>query len=122
MFLFFTKFWLRFIRAFCSFLQTEKLTEKLKELSTENEGCVLLFTWLSFLKEEVLTFLNIENFLDISETIRERESEKLAEPSPVSEEPSPIISEGSKLKTAPAKKCGFVLVDDVEGTVLDGAK
>jgi hypothetical protein len=103
-------------------LQTEKLTEKLKELSAENEGCVLLFTWLSFLKEEVLTFLNIENFLDISETIRERESEKLAESSLVSEEPSPIISEGSKLETAPAKKCGFVLVDDDEGTVLDGAK
>jgi hypothetical protein len=103
-------------------LQTEKLTEKLKELSTENEGCVLLFTWLSFLKEEVLTFLNIENFLDISETIRERESEKLAESSLVSEEPSPIISDDSKLETAPAKKCGFVLVDDVEGTVLDGAE
>lgn len=37
------------------------LCKRLDELWEENEGCVVLFTWIQFLKEETLGFLEIES-------------------------------------------------------------
>lgn len=40
------------------------LCRRLDELWEENEGCVILFTWIQFLKEEALDFLGIQSPLE----------------------------------------------------------
>jgi hypothetical protein len=52
-------------------LQTNQLTQKLNEIWAENSGCVNLFNWLSFLKEESVAFLGLDDVLDISEAVLE---------------------------------------------------
>ncbi|XP_062393010.1 E3 ubiquitin-protein ligase RNF14 [Sardina pilchardus] len=41
--------------------QLSALCKRLDELWEENEGCVVLFTWIQFLKEEALGFLEIQS-------------------------------------------------------------
>lgn len=43
----------------CSALQMSVLCRHLDQLWGENQGCVVLFTWVQFLKEEALDFLGI---------------------------------------------------------------
>lgn len=45
--------------------QMSSLCRRLDELSEENQGCVILFTWIQFLKEEVVDFLGIESPLEV---------------------------------------------------------
>jgi len=53
------------------------VTQKLDEIWREKEGCVILFNWLSFLKEESLAFLGIgDEGIDISEIIGEDDLQK----------------------------------------------
>lgn len=42
-------------------IQLSALCKRLDELWEENEGCVILFTWIQFLKEETLDFLEIQS-------------------------------------------------------------
>ena len=42
-----------------SALQMSALCRRLDQLWGENQGCVVLFTWVQFLKEEALDFLAI---------------------------------------------------------------
>ncbi|XP_006003269.1 E3 ubiquitin-protein ligase RNF14 [Latimeria chalumnae] len=52
----------------CKWLSRTQLTmlcKHLDKLCEENKGSVVLFTWMSFLKEESLTFLNIESPLGL---------------------------------------------------------
>ncbi|XP_063059264.1 E3 ubiquitin-protein ligase RNF14 [Engraulis encrasicolus] len=42
-------------------IQLSALCKRLDELWEENEGCVVLFTWIQFLKEETLDFLEIQS-------------------------------------------------------------
>ncbi|KAK5918238.1 hypothetical protein CgunFtcFv8_003017 [Champsocephalus gunnari] len=44
--------------------QMSALCRRLDELWEENEGCVILFTWIQFLKEEALDFLGIQSPLE----------------------------------------------------------
>lgn len=41
------------------------LCQRLDELWEENQGCVILFTWIQFLKEEALDFLGIQSPLEV---------------------------------------------------------
>lgn len=41
------------------------LCRRLDELWEENQGCVILFTWVQFLKEEALDFLGIQSPLEV---------------------------------------------------------
>lgn len=41
------------------------LCRRLDELWEENQGCVVLFTWIQLLKEEALDFLGIQSPLEI---------------------------------------------------------
>ena len=54
-------------------LQIDKLTQKLDLIWNDLSGCVTLFCWLAFIKQETLSFLNIYQSLDISEVIQENE-------------------------------------------------
>ncbi|XP_063344200.1 E3 ubiquitin-protein ligase RNF14 isoform X2 [Pelmatolapia mariae] len=45
--------------------QMSSLCRRLDELWEENQGCVILFTWIQFLKEEALGFLGIQSPLEI---------------------------------------------------------
>ncbi|XP_028322213.1 E3 ubiquitin-protein ligase RNF14 [Gouania willdenowi] len=45
--------------------QMSALCRRLDELWEENQGCVILFTWSQFLKEEVLDFLGIQSPLEV---------------------------------------------------------
>ena len=54
----------------CSWLSYDQLCKLCKHLDTlwnENNGEVILFQWIQFLKDEVLNFLQIEECLDITE-------------------------------------------------------
>lgn len=44
------------------------LCRRLDELWKENQGFVILFTWIQFLKEEALDFLGIKSPLEIIRT------------------------------------------------------
>uniref|UniRef100_A0A8C6SEJ9 E3 ubiquitin-protein ligase RNF14 n=1 Tax=Neogobius melanostomus TaxID=47308 RepID=A0A8C6SEJ9_9GOBI len=44
--------------------QMSSLCRHLDELWDENQGCVILFTWIQFLKEEVVDFLGIKSPLE----------------------------------------------------------
>ncbi|XP_002667383.2 E3 ubiquitin-protein ligase RNF14-like [Danio rerio] len=46
-------------------VQITTLCKRLDELWEENRGSVVLFTWIQFLKEETLQFLNIQSPLEI---------------------------------------------------------
>ncbi|XP_003200050.3 E3 ubiquitin-protein ligase RNF14-like [Danio rerio] len=46
-------------------VQITALCKRLDELWEENRGSVVLFTWIQFLKEETLQFLNIQSPLEI---------------------------------------------------------
>ncbi|XP_034149119.1 E3 ubiquitin-protein ligase RNF14 isoform X2 [Esox lucius] len=41
------------------------LCKRLDELWEENQGCVVLFTWIQFLKEEALAFLDVKSPLEV---------------------------------------------------------
>lgn len=45
--------------------QMSALCRRLDELWEENQGCVILFTWIQFLKEEALDFLGIQSPLEV---------------------------------------------------------
>lgn len=45
--------------------QMSSLCKRLDELWEENQGCVVLFTWVQFLKEEALDFLGIQSPLEV---------------------------------------------------------
>lgn len=45
--------------------QMSALCRRLDELWEENQGCVVLFTWIQLLKEEALDFLGIQSPLEI---------------------------------------------------------
>ena len=45
--------------------QMSSLCRRLDELWEENQGCVILFTWIQFLKEEALEFLGIQPPLEV---------------------------------------------------------
>lgn len=45
--------------------QMSSLCRRLDELWEENQGCVILFTWIQFLKEEALDFLGIQSPLEV---------------------------------------------------------
>lgn len=45
--------------------QMSSLCRRLDDLWEENQGSVVLFTWVQFLKEEALDFLNIQSPLEI---------------------------------------------------------
>lgn len=49
-------------------VQITALCRKLDELWEENQGNVVLFTWIQFLKEETLDFLTIQSPLEIQRT------------------------------------------------------
>ncbi|XP_029375078.1 E3 ubiquitin-protein ligase RNF14 isoform X2 [Echeneis naucrates] len=46
--------------------QMSSLCRRLDELWEENQGCVILFTWIQFLKEEGLDFLGIQSPLEVT--------------------------------------------------------
>ncbi|KAF6720213.1 E3 ubiquitin-protein ligase RNF14 [Oryzias melastigma] len=46
--------------------QLSTLCRRLDELWEENQGCVILFTWMQFLKEETLDFLCIKSPLEVN--------------------------------------------------------
>uniref|UniRef100_A0A3P9LFL9 E3 ubiquitin-protein ligase RNF14 n=2 Tax=Oryzias TaxID=8089 RepID=A0A3P9LFL9_ORYLA len=46
--------------------QLSTLCQRLDELWEENQGCVILFTWMQFLKEETLDFLGIKSPLEVN--------------------------------------------------------
>ncbi|XP_011314639.1 E3 ubiquitin-protein ligase RNF14 [Fopius arisanus] len=55
----------------CSWLRLKditKLCKKLDKLWKENEGQEILFTWIAFLQDETLKYLDIENNLNIDST------------------------------------------------------
>lgn len=45
--------------------QMSSLCRRLDELWEENQGCVVLFTWIQFLKEEAIDFLGIQSPLEV---------------------------------------------------------
>ncbi|KAM3600698.1 uncharacterized protein V6R79_000967 [Siganus canaliculatus] len=45
--------------------QMSCLCSRLDELWEDNQGCVILFTWIQFLKEETIDFLNIQSPLEV---------------------------------------------------------
>lgn len=45
--------------------QMSSLCRRLDELWEENQGCVILFTWIQFLKEEAVDFLGIKSPLEV---------------------------------------------------------
>ncbi|XP_068600740.1 E3 ubiquitin-protein ligase RNF14 [Brachionichthys hirsutus] len=45
--------------------QMSSLCRRLDELWDENQGCVILFTWIQFIKEEAMEFLNIQSPLEV---------------------------------------------------------
>ncbi|TNN47273.1 E3 ubiquitin-protein ligase RNF14 [Liparis tanakae] len=45
--------------------QMSSLCRRLDELCQENRGCVVLFTWIQFLKEEALGFLGLQSPLEV---------------------------------------------------------
>ncbi|XP_040037688.2 E3 ubiquitin-protein ligase RNF14 isoform X1 [Gasterosteus aculeatus] len=45
--------------------QMSSLCRRLDELYEENQGCVILFTWIQFLKEQALDFLGIQSPLEV---------------------------------------------------------
>ena len=53
--------------------QIEKLTEKLEQIWREIGGCVILFDWFSFLKEQSLSYLSIGDVIDVSEIFQEHD-------------------------------------------------
>ncbi|KAM3868563.1 E3 ubiquitin-protein ligase RNF14-like [Diretmus argenteus] len=46
-------------------VQMSSLCRRLDELWGDNQGCVVLFTWIQFLKEEALDFLGIQSPLEV---------------------------------------------------------
>ncbi|XP_047464002.1 E3 ubiquitin-protein ligase RNF14 [Mugil cephalus] len=52
--------------------QMTSLCRRLDELWEENQGCVILFTWIQFLKEETLAFLGIQSPLEVIKAASER--------------------------------------------------
>ncbi|XP_072231333.1 E3 ubiquitin-protein ligase RNF14 isoform X2 [Leuresthes tenuis] len=46
--------------------QMSSLCRRLDKLWEENQGCVILFTWIQFLKEEALDFLGIQSPLEVT--------------------------------------------------------
>ncbi|XP_029030251.1 E3 ubiquitin-protein ligase RNF14 [Betta splendens] len=46
-------------------VQMSSLCRRLDQLWEENQGCVILFTWIQFLKEEALDYLSIQSPLEI---------------------------------------------------------
>ena len=52
------------------FFQITLLCNHLDSLWEENQGCVTLFVWLQFLQDESLTYLGVENTLDVTELIQ----------------------------------------------------
>ncbi|XP_071373102.1 E3 ubiquitin-protein ligase RNF14-like, partial [Centroberyx affinis] len=46
-------------------VQMSSLCSRLDEQWEENQGCVVLFTWIQFLKEEALDFLSIQSPLEV---------------------------------------------------------
>lgn len=55
------------------------LCKRLDDLWEENHGCVILFTWIQFLKEEVVDFLSIKSPLEIHRG-KSSEQHKKSEP------------------------------------------
>ncbi|KAJ7997213.1 hypothetical protein DPEC_G00226640 [Dallia pectoralis] len=51
--------------------QMSSLCKRLDELCEENQGCVVLFTWIQFLKEEALVFLDVKSPLEVVKGGRE---------------------------------------------------
>ncbi|XP_068187354.1 E3 ubiquitin-protein ligase RNF14 isoform X2 [Antennarius striatus] len=48
--------------------QISSLCRRLDELWDENQGCVILFTWIQFIKEEAMDFLSIQSPLEVMKT------------------------------------------------------
>lgn len=65
--------------------QMSSLCRRLDELWEENQGCVILFTWIQFLKEEVVDFLAIKSPLEIHRAKSSDQRKKL-EPADKNEE------------------------------------
>lgn len=65
--------------------QMSSLCRRLDELWEDNQGCVILFTWIQFLKEEVVDFLGIKSPLEIQRA-KSSDQRKKSEPTDKNEE------------------------------------
>lgn len=72
--------------------QMSSLCRRLDELWEENQGCVILFTWIQFLKEEVVDFLGIKSPLEVQRA-------KASDPRKKSEPAVSDKNEATKLDT-----------------------
>ena len=59
--------------------QLSKLCHRLDELSTENEGNVILFMWTDFLQNDTFLFLNLTSPLDLSNILSRNPSQPCSE-------------------------------------------
>ncbi|KAK7926315.1 hypothetical protein WMY93_008625 [Mugilogobius chulae] len=83
--------------------QMSALCRRLDELWEENQGCVILFTWIQFLKEEAVDFLCIKSPLEVhrAKSISDR---KKTEPEK-REEKSSDVKPLSDLSSSAAASC-----------------
>lgn len=65
--------------------QMSSLCSRLDELWEENQGCVILFTWIQFLKEDAVDFLSIKSPLEVYRA-KSSDQRKKTEPADKNEE------------------------------------
>ena len=73
----------------------QRLEQKLLEIYSEFGGCVILFSWLSFLQEELLTFLGWETEINISDLCSVEEATDEAETSSSNHKQEEVSQEAS---------------------------
>lgn len=84
--------------------QMSSLCRRLDELWDDNQACVVLFTWIQFLKEEVLDFLGIQSSLEVIRVGAKAGGER-RKPDPSATAPAqPDITEEPK-SDVKAEKC-----------------
>ncbi|KAM6907885.1 E3 ubiquitin-protein ligase RNF14 [Xenentodon cancila] len=63
--------------------QLSSLCRRLDELWEENQGCVILFTWIQFLKEEALDFLGVQSPLEVIRGSGKGGERRKTDPAPI---------------------------------------
>ncbi|CAM9330437.1 unnamed protein product, partial [Lampetra planeri] len=77
--------------------QMSSLCRRLDKLWEENQGCVILFTWMQFLKEEALNFLGIQSPLEVIRADALTQSGNLYEKSEEKKKPVSLVPLSSQL-------------------------
>jgi len=95
-------------------LQLSALCKKLDDIWAENQGFEVLFLWTSFLKDEALSFLDIQSPLEISQVVEKHPHQKHLTNGPSSGSSDPQSSDDVLHTTEKRQRSSALLEADIK--------